>query len=72
MHFYIFKPYKMELNKVMKLKTILLYLIKQKVYFARFHFYNTHIFKSHQRSEPSKEKKLELELKLEKKLITEN
>ena len=36
----------MELNKVMKLKTIVFVL------FARFHFYNTHVFKGHLRSGP--------------------
>ena len=36
------KPYKFGLSKVVKLKTILFYFIQQKIYFARFHFYNTY------------------------------
>ena len=48
----------MELSKVMKLKKKFVgSSIKQKIYFARFHFYNTHILIGHQRLGPSRERR---------------
>ena len=39
------KPYLLGLSKVVKLKPICCTSFKQKIYFARFHFYKTYIFK---------------------------
>ena len=49
------KPYKMELSKVMKLKNnCVVHQLSRRSDFERFHFYNTLIFKSHQKSGPSR------------------